>query len=143
MNLFVKFFAWLAGIDLNNILGSVARIYEKKADTALGKEKVAAEVAGELIKGDIEHVKAKKELGLAAMTHPIWWVAWGLFVFPVGFYHAGIFFLSILSIGPQTYAILQVPPEQEKWAREIVMHIFTLQAGAGIAGAIIGKFMKR
>lgn len=111
----------------------------KKADVAhqdlatLSAEKRAVLV--EAIRGDSVRVQAQQNLLLAAMSHPVWWWAWGLFVFPVGLYHAAIFILSTLGIGPDVIVVLRVPAEQEKMAREIVSTIFTLQAGTGVAAA--------
>jgi len=96
---------------------------------------------------DIEAEKARRsaqrDLGIAAMGHPVWWLAWSLFVIPVGVYNAAIFTLSILSIPPDTYAVLRVPLEQERLARDVIEYLFLAQGGAGIAGAIIGRFAKR
>lgn len=138
----MKLFGWLSGLNLENLLGTVARVYEKRADTALGHDKVTAELTAEIVRQDIAHIQARRDLGIASMSHPVWWVAWALFVIPVGLYHAGIFLLSIASIGPETYAILKVPPEQEAWARQIVASIFTLQAAAGVSGALLRRWSK-
>lgn len=155
--------AWLAGIDLNNILGSITRIYEKRADTALGKEKVAGEVAVEFIKSDVAHINARKDLGLAAMTHPVWWAAWVLFVIPVGVYEGMIFYVSTFDMWLNTpgctipaigeavergakvceWYVRRVPADQRANGRIIILSIFSLQGAAGITGAIIQRFFKK
>jgi hypothetical protein len=103
-----------------------------KASTSAEKETLLGMLAS-----DDTRVAVQRDLVLAAMSHPIWWIAWGMFVFPVGIYHATIYLLSTLGIGPEIYAVLRVPHEQEQWGRDIVKTIFVAQAGTGVAGGLI------
>jgi hypothetical protein len=90
------------------------------------------------------------------MTHKVWWVAWALFVLPVGLYEAMIFFVStfdawlntpgcvIPEIGQAVragarvceYFVRRVPPAQEQLAVQITGTIFVAQAGTGVAAGV-------
>jgi hypothetical protein len=126
---------WLLGAD--GIIGKGFDLAAKKADVAhldlatLSAEKRAVLI--EAIKGDTTRTQVQGGLVMAAMSHKVWWWAWGLFVFPVGLYHATIFMLSTFGIGPETFAVLKVPPDQGEWARDIIKTIFIAQAGTGVA----------
>lgn len=134
---------WIANLVGGPIVRGLLNAYKAKLAATNTRDKYATDLAIKDIEARIERTKARRDLGLAAMSHPVWWVAWALFVLPVGFYHAAIYSLSVLSIGPDQYAVLQVPPQQEEWGRLIVQNIFFAQAGSGIAGAVIQRFGKR
>lgn len=126
-------FQGLLEAGLNGWLKSKNIDLEKfKAGTAAEQATIIAAVQGDNVR-----ISAQRDVILAAMSHKVWWWAWGLFVFPVGLYHAAIFLLSVASIGPDTYAVLRVPGEQEQWARDIIKTIFALQAGTGVASAAL------
>lgn len=134
--------AWLLSFLSGPLLGKLVDAYKLRLDAQNTEGRIAADVAIEAIKAEASARQAHKELGLASMNHPIWWFAWCLFVIPVGLYHGGIFMLSVLSIPPETYAILRVPPEQEILGRQIVANIFFVQGGVGILGPLVKRFIK-
>ena len=140
--------SWLAGpiakavigIFGDSILKPLLDAWAKKQDINLEKYKTAtdAEKSAALaaIGFEVTKVSAQRDIVLAAMSHPVWWWAWGLFVFPVGLYHAAIFLLSVAGVGPETFAVLRVPPTQEAWAKDIIQTIFIAQAGTGAVASI-------
>lgn len=73
------------------------------------------------------------------MNHPVWWIGWGLFVFPVALYHASIFIVSTLSL---PIVIQRVPPTQEEWAQLIVLSFFGLYATTSIVDRVLSRFGK-
>lgn len=117
--------------------------YKARLAATNTRDRLAVDMALKETDAEIARVNARKELGILAMSHPIWWVAWGLFVIPIGIYNATIYILSTLSIGPDTYAVLQVPYEQEELGRIVVQYIFIAQGGSGIAGAVLKRFGAR
>lgn len=123
------------------LLKPVLDLVAKKQDISLEKYRVDGAVAKELISAEIERAKAQRELGLAAMNHPVWWIAWALFVFPVGLYHATIFLVSTAGIDPEVFQVRRVPATQEQWANTIVGFIFAAQIGSSIVGAILTRFI--
>lgn len=128
---------WLLGE--NGIISKGFDLAAKKADVAhldlatLSEEKRTVLI--EAIKGDTARTQVQQSLVLAAMMHPVWWWAWGLFVFPVGFYHAMIFLTSTVP-WLHGWSVLRVPPTQEQWALSIIQTIFVAQVGTGIAAAV-------
>lgn len=90
----------------------------------------------EAIKGDTARLKVQENLVTQAMMHPIWWWAWGLFVFPVGFYHAAIFVVSTVP-ALNWWVVMRVPPTQEAWALSIIQTIFVAQVGTGVVAGIV------
>lgn len=134
--------AWLGSLIGGPIVNGLIKAYQAKLDAANQRDRVAADLAAKDIEAEIARRNAQRDLGIASMNHPVWWVAWGLFVIPVGLYHAAIFILSVMSIGPDTYAVLKVPPAQEELSRAIIQYLFLAQAGSGIAGAVIKRLTK-
>lgn len=128
---------WLLGAD--GVIGkgfdlATAKVKAGSDDLAtLSAEKRTVLI--EAIRGDTARLQVQQNLILAAMTHPIWWWAWALFVFPVGFYHAAIFVTSTVP-WLNGWTILRVPATQEAWALSIIQTIFVAQVGTGIAGAV-------
>ena len=124
-----------------SLVKPVLDLVAKKQDINLEKYRVDSTVGIEILKAEIETAKLRKEMNVLAMSHPVWWWAWALFVFPVGLYHASIFFVS--TFPHWGWAIERVPPVQEEWANAIVGFIFLCQVGSGIAGALINRFLGR
>lgn len=116
--------------------------YKAKLAATNTTDRLAVELATKDIEAEIARRNAQRDLGIAGMSHPVWWIAWGLFVIPVGLYHATIFILSTLGIGPETYAVLKVPLDQQELSKVVIQYLFIAQAGAGVAGALIKRFVK-
>lgn len=131
--------AFITSLLSGPLVRGVIEGYRLKLDAANTRDRIAADLAEKAIDAERARRDAQRDLGIAGMSHPVWWVAWGLFVVPVGLYHATIFVLSTLGIGPETYAVLKVPPDQQELSRAIIQYLFLAQAGAGVAGAIIKR----
>jgi hypothetical protein len=129
---------WFLGKGLDSVVDG----YKAKLAAGNTTDRLAVELATKDLEAEIARRNAQRDLGIAGMSHPVWWIAWGLFVIPVGVYHAAIFILSTLGIGPETYAVLKVPPDQQKLSETIIASLFLAQAGAGVAGALIKRFVK-
>jgi len=129
---------FLAPLISSGLLREVRAFLDRRTDLAAEKDRNAAEVAKSLIEAEISRRQAQKELGLASMRHPVWWVAWGLFVIPVGLYHATIFLASTFALD---IVVQRVPPVQEAWATEIIGSIFLAQLGAGALGLVARRFL--
>jgi len=134
--------AFLTNLIAGPIVKGLIEAYKAKLANATEKDKLAVDLAGKEIEAQIAHKMAQRDLGIAGMNHPVWWIAWALFVIPVGLYHATIFILSTLSIGPETYAVLKVPPAQEALSSAIISYLFLAQAGAGVIGAAIKRLSR-
>lgn len=134
--------AWLGSLIGGPIVKGLIDGYKAKLEAQNDSDRIAADLAGKAIEAEIARRNAQRDLGIASMSHPVWWVAWGLFVIPVGLYHASIFILSTLGIGPDVYAVLKVPPDQQELSRVIIQYLFLAQGGAGVAGALIKRLAK-
>lgn len=117
----------------------------KREDTALEKFRVdtvsGKEVSIELIKGEIARTNSLRDVGIAAMNHPIWWAAWALGVFPVLGYHAAVFWVSIFpGLG---WTILKVPPDQLEFGKLVVQYMFGIGGVTAVTGTIMSRWAKR
>ncbi len=133
---------WLISLLTGPIINGLLDGYKAKLAATNTEDKLAVELAVADINAERDRRNAQRDLGIAGMNHPVWWVAWGLFVIPVGLYNATIFILSTLSIGPSTFSVLQVPVAQEQLMATIVQSIFLAQGISGIAGAAIKRFSR-
>ena len=124
------------------VVNGLLKAYQSKLEAQNTRDAKAAELAVEDIRAEIARRGAQRDLGIAAMSHPVWWIAWGLFVIPVGLYHATIFILSTLGIGPETYAVLKVPADQQRLSEVVIQYLFLAQASAGVAGVVIKRLAR-
>ena len=134
---------WLASFLTGPIVKGVLDGYKAKLAAANDSDRIAADLAGKAIEAEIARRNAQRDLGIASMSHPVWWIAWGLFVIPVGLYHATIFILSTLGIGPETFAVLRVPPDQQQLSNAVIQYLFLAQGGVGIAGTLIQRIARK
>ncbi len=119
--------AWAKSRDVN--------LEELKARLGTEKDEAAALLAHEGLR-----VAAQQSVTLAAMNHRVWWIAWALFVLPVGLYHAAIFLVSTFGA---PFVIQRVPATQEQWAQLIVLSMFGLYAGTSIVDAVLARLAKK
>jgi hypothetical protein len=113
----------------------------KKEDTHVVQSNNSATVSTEVIRNDSTRIAAVRDTTLAMMNHPIFWIAWGLGVFPVLLYHAAIFFVSTFPVFGWT--VLKVPHEELEYARLVVGSVFTLTGTATVVAGIASAWIKR
>lgn len=143
-------FAWLASLISGPIINALVAGYKAKLDAGNTTDRLAVDLAVKEIEAERDRRQAQKDLGIAAMSHPVWWVAWGLFVIPVGIYHATIFILSTLGIPPcgkiivtGCFTVLEVPADQKALSTAVIQYLFLAQAGAGVAGMLAQRLLRR
>lgn len=151
------FWTGVAGFIGGPIIKGFLKAYQSKLDAGNETDRLAADIAIADIDARIERTKARRDLGLMAMSHPVWWFAWCVFVIPVGLYHAAIYMLSTFGVPPTCpadmmlaggdcqifiHAVLEVPKEQAEVGRIIVRNIFFAQGTLGIAGQLVKRFAK-
>src|SRR6478672_6437276 len=124
---------WLFSLltGLPGFLNGILTYLNKQQDNALEQFRIGntngKEVSIAVVQAEIARQSALKDLTVNAMSHPIWWIAWGLGVFPVLGYHACIFWVSVFpGLG---WTILKVPSDQIEFGRTVVQWMF------GIGGA--------
>src|SRR5690242_5108951 len=132
-------------LGLPGVLNGLLSYLNKKQDTALEQFRVGntngKEVSIAVIQAEIARQNASKETILNGMNHPIWWVAWGLGVFPVLLYHASIFWVSIFPFWGWT--VLEVPAAQAAFAQLVVGSIFGLTGASMVVTGIAKAWQKR
>ena len=138
---------WLIKLltDIPALVGKGFDFLNKKVDADVEKTRInrtsQRDVDVAVISNDTAGKQAQKELNLVGMNHPIWWAGWGLFVFPVGLYHASIFWVSTFpGLG---WSINRVPPMQEQWAMYIVLSLFGAQVTTGVVSSIVSAWSRR
>ena len=131
------------------IVNGLISAYKAKLDAANTQGRIAADLAAKDIEAERDRRLAQRDLGIASMSHPVWWLAWGLFVIPVGLYHAMIFLLSTFGIPPCSpkiltgcFTVLEVPPDQKKLSEAVIQYLFLAQAASGVAGAVIKRLTR-
>jgi hypothetical protein len=122
----------------------------KKEDTQVVENNNSATVSTAVIQNDTSRIAAVRDVTLAMMNHPVFWIAWGLGVFPVLTYHAAIFFVSTfphfwlwLTGIPANKAVLEVPAAQMEYARLVVGSVFTLTGVSTVVAGIASAWIKR
>ncbi len=104
-------------------------------------------------------IAAQRDVTLAAMSHPMWWIGWALFILPPGAYHALIFFVSMFDMWLNTpgchvwaigeavprgvklceWYVRKVPPDQQQLSMLAAGLFVGLQVGSGIIAGILTR----
>lgn len=132
----------LSGIP--GLLNGLLTYLNKVQDTSLEKFRIGTtsgkEVSIAVVEAQVAGVQAQKEMNVVGMGHPVWWIAWALFVIPVGMYHSAIFFVSTFHL---QWVVDRVPQTQETWALYIVLSIFGAQVTTGLTQQITTAWLKK
>jgi hypothetical protein len=113
----------------------------KKEDTRVVENNNSVTVSTAVVQNDTSHIAAVRDVTMAMLNHPVFWVAWGLGVFPVLLYHACIFFVSTFpALG---WTVLKVPNEELEYARLVVGSVFTLTGTSTVVAGIASAWIKR
>jgi hypothetical protein len=121
------------------ILGAYMKAKDVNLEALRAKLGTEQAEAAALLAHEAARIAAQREVTLAAMNHRVWWVAWALFVLPVGLYHAAIFLVSTFDA---PFVIQRVPATQEAWAQLIVLSMFGLYATTSIVDAVLARLKK-
>jgi hypothetical protein len=135
--------SWLISLltSVPQLLTGLFGWLNKKEDTRVVEINNSATVSTEVIKNDTAHIAAVRDVTMAMLNHPVFWVAWGLGVFPVLLYHACIFFVSTFpALG---WTVLKVPNEELEYARLVVGSVFTLTGTSTVVAGIASAWIKR
>ncbi|MFI4971133.1 MAG: hypothetical protein ACHP7H_00520 [Hyphomicrobiales bacterium] len=132
-------FGLLTGLP--GFLNGLLAYLNKKQDTATIFNGNAKDVALATIQAEASRMSAVKDVTLSMMSHPVFWIAWGLGVFPVLLYHACIFWVSTFpAIG---WTVSKVPDVELDYARLVVGSVFTLTGASTVVSGIANAWMKR
>jgi hypothetical protein len=142
----MRFLSLLPGFGafVSKLLPSLLEYLNKKVDSDLEKYRVGAvsgkEVSIAVVQAELAGRQAQADLNKTAMSHPIWWVAWALFVLPVGVWHAAVHFVSTFHL---VYIVDKLPPGNAEWDKWIVLSIFGAQVTTSIVEKVTNAWIKK
>jgi hypothetical protein len=131
---------WLASLFTAGFFKGLFGFGTKALDVYMAKANGNVQEAIALMAADQVRLNAQRDVTLAAMNHPIFWLGWIFFVLPTGFYYAKslvwdkAFHLGITD--PITDPLIT------QWSTMIVLSIFGLQVGTGLVGSLLNKLIK-
>lgn len=126
---------------LTQFMGGLFGWLNKKQDTAVAQSNDARDVTVAALQSESTRYGAVKEVTMAMMNHPVFWIAWGLGVFPVLLYHAAIFFVSTFPV--LGWTVLKVPDVELEYARLVVGSVFTLTGCSTVVAGLAHAWIKR
>jgi hypothetical protein len=129
----------LTGIP--GLLNGLLAYLDKKQDTSAVFDGNSKDVAVALIQAEVAKNAAVKDVTSAMLSHPTFWVAWGVGVFPVLFYHAAIYFVSTFPACGWT--VLKVPDVELEYGRLVVGAVFTLTGASTVVSGIAHAWKRR
>lgn len=135
--------SWLLGLitGLPGMLRDLFGYLGKREDTKVSASDHAKDVSVAIVQSETERNKGVVNVTLAMMNHPIFWVAWGLGVFPVFLYHASIFWVSTFPFWG--WVVLRVPPDQIEFAKTVVGSVFTLTGASTVVAGIAAAWLRK
>lgn len=113
----------------------------KRQDTAALANGNAKEVDVAIVQSETARQGKALDVYSAMLSHPIFWVAWGLGVIPVMTYHAAVFFVSTFPFWGWT--VLKVPPDQLEFSKTVVGNVFLLTGASTVVAGIAHAWTKR
>jgi hypothetical protein len=133
----------LSGIP--GLLNGLLTYLNKKQDNALEQFRIGntngKDVSIAVVLAEQARINALKDVTISAMSHPVWWLAWCLGVFPVFTYYACIFWVSTFpGLG---WVILKAPPDALEYARLVVGSMFGIAGASSIVTGIAQAWSKR
>lgn len=136
---------WNLLLGLPGLANGLLAYLNKKQDTALEQFRIGntngKEVSVALIQAEIARQNANVSFLTAAMSHPIWWVAWGIGVFPVMVYYASIFFVSTFPFWGWT--VLKAPPDALEFAKLVVGSMFGIAGVSSVVAGVAAAWQRR
>ncbi|MGY3589354.1 hypothetical protein [Bradyrhizobium sp. USDA 4350] len=135
--------SWLLGLTslLPQVVTGLFGWLNKKQDTALAENTNAKDVTVAIVQSETAHTAAVRDVTMAMMDHWVFWIAWGLGVFPVLLYHAAIFFVSTFPV--LGWTVLKVPDVELEYARLVVGSVFTLTGCSTVVAGLAHAWIKR
>lgn len=133
----LKFFSGGALSFVSNILTQLTNTHVAIVQAQTGLE---ATEAAAVVNAEIARQGYLSSTIVAGMNHPIWWIGWGLFVFPAGLYSAQVHFKSVFCawgwFDACSWNILEIPRQFESWDTYVVLSFFGLAATSSVVAAI-------
>lgn len=136
---------WNLLLRLPGLANGLLSYLNKKQDTALEQFRIGntngKEVSVALVQAEIARQNANVNFLTAAMSHPIWWTAWAIGVFPVMFYYASIFFVSTFPFWGWT--VHKAPADALEFAKLVVGSMFGIAGVSSVVAGVAHAWTKR
>lgn len=137
---------WIASLLLGipGMFNALMGYLNKAQDVTLEKYRVGTtsgkEVSIAVVQAQAAGVQAQKEINIIGMGHPIWWVAWGLYVIPAGFHSFAVHFVSTFHLA---WVVDKLPPEFIAQDQIMILSIFGAQVTTGLTQTIANAWLKK
>jgi len=126
---------------LPDLLNGLLSWLNKKEDTAVVENNNAKDVSVAIVQSETSHGAVVRDVTMAMMSHPVFWVAWGIGVFPVLLYHGAIYFVSTFPmIG---WTVLKVPHDELAFGQMVVGSVFTLTGASTLVAGLAHAWTQR
>ncbi len=137
---------WIASLLLGipGMFNALMGYLNKAQDTTLEKYRVGItsgkEVSIAVVQAQAAGVQAQKEFNIIGMGHPIWWVAWGLYVIPAGLHSAAVHFVSTFHLA---WVVDKLPAVFIAQDQIMILSIFGAQVTTGLTQTIANAWMRK
>lgn len=129
---------------LPGMLGKMFDWLGQKTNAALETFRIgnnnAAQVSTAAVQGDVQKSLAMIELQKSAMNHPIWWVAWALYIIPAGMHSAAVHLVSTFHLA---LIVDKLPSDFIAQDKMMVMYLFGAQIGTGVIDKVVNAWVTK
>lgn len=135
--------SWLFGLitSLPDLIKGLFGYLNKREDTSVARSGDAKDVGVAIVQAEGKRQERALSVYEVMLSHPIFWIAWGLGVLPVMLYHACIFWVSTFPFWG--WSILKVPADQTAFSQTVVGNVFLLTGASTIVAGIAQAWNKR
>jgi hypothetical protein len=123
---------WLGSGVLDRVLTHL----EARADSETAHERVAAEVAVEHIRAELENRRTARDVLIAEQRHWLTALPRPLFAIPLGIWWTAVIADSLFHF---EWNVAALPPPLDEWAAAIVAALFLVDGGERIARVFLAR----
>jgi hypothetical protein len=128
-------------LGIPGMLNGLLTYLNKKQENAAVFNGNSKEVSVAVVQSEIARQNSVASVITASMSHPVWWVAWGLGVFPVMAYYACIFWVSTFPFWGWT--VLKAPADALDFAKLVVGSMFGIAGTSSVLAGIVHAWKQR
>jgi hypothetical protein len=144
--------SWLFGLltSIPGFLNGLLSYLQKKQDAAVIQNGNAKDVGIAVVQSEVSRLQAAASVLQVAMSHPVFWVAWGIGVFPVMLYYGTILTVSTFPFAwealtgiPAKRAVLEAPADAIAFAHQITNWMFGIAGASSLVAGVAQAWAKR
>lgn len=135
--------SWLFGLLTNipGFLNGLLAYLNKRQDTAVAQNTNAKDVGISVVQAEVSRMQAAASVLKVAMSHPVFWIAWAIGVFPVMVYYASIFFVSTFPFWG--WEVQKAPTDALDFAHQITNWMFGIAGASSLVAGVAQAWAKR